>query len=149
MVVTSMRAMATPKSKRRYGELLDAARVTFERLGYHDTRVTDIVRAAGVSNGTFYTYFDSKADVLRVLVSQLADDFFEASTVEVQRQATPLLTLEATIRQFMHNYRDRIAMIRIVEQAVSSSDEFFEDCLGIAPVCRQRSTDLAVVGERE
>jgi AcrR family transcriptional regulator len=131
MMVTSMRAMATPKSKRRYGELLEAARLTFERLGYHDTRVADIVQAAGVSNGTFYTYFDSKVDVLKVLFSQVADDFYDALTVDVDRQATPLLTLEATIRQFMHNYRDRIPMIRIMEQAVSSSDEFIEDCLRI------------------
>lgn len=123
--------MATPKSRRRRGELLDAARDTFIRLGYFETHVADIVNAAGVSHGTFYTYFDSKSDVMRVLVSQLADDFFEASTVDVARQVTPLLTLEASIRQFMHTYRDRLPMIRILEQAVTSGDEFTEERLRI------------------
>jgi len=131
MAVTSMRAMATPKSKRRHGELLEAARSTLIRLGYFETHVADIVRAAGVSHGTFYTYFDSKSEVMRVLVSALADDFFEASTAEVARQATPLLTLEAGIRQFMHTYRDRVPMIRILDQAASAGGEFADECLRI------------------
>jgi AcrR family transcriptional regulator len=43
---------------------MDAARDLFLRKGYGGVRIDDIVDAAGVSRGSFYTYFPSKRDVL-------------------------------------------------------------------------------------
>jgi len=116
----------TPKGRRRQAELLDAARHVFMERGYVETRVEDIAVRAEVSRATFYTYFDSKDEILAVLVHHLVDDLFDASAVPAERQSTPYLTLQATIRQFMHAYRDRAAMIRVLEQAVSFSDRFLE-----------------------
>lgn len=132
------KVLLTPKSRRRREELLVAARATFEERGYFDTRVADIVTRAEVSHGTFYTYFDSKDDVLRALVETLSDDLFEASMAPVDRHATPFLTLEATIRRFMHAYRDRAGLIRILEQATSYSEEFLAIRLGIRVRFRER-----------
>jgi AcrR family transcriptional regulator len=47
--------------------LLDAAAALFAERGYHETGVPDIVRAAGVSQGTFYHYFSHRRDVLMAL----------------------------------------------------------------------------------
>jgi len=47
--------------------LLDAAVRLFAERGYHETGVPDIVRAAGVSQGTFYQYFSHRRDVLMAL----------------------------------------------------------------------------------
>ena len=116
--------LTTPKSRRTREELLVAAQRTFEAQGYFETRVADIAKAAQVSHGTFYTYFDSKDDVLRELVDVLADDLFTASAEGVGAHTSPFETLEDTIRTFMHAYRDRAGMIRILEQATASSDEF-------------------------
>jgi len=69
----------TPKGRRRQSDLLDAARSTFADQGYFETRVEDIAQRAHVSRATFYTYFDSKDDILAVLVEQLVDDLYEAS----------------------------------------------------------------------
>lgn len=116
----------TPKGRRRQSELLAAARETFIERGYFDTRVEDIAQRANVSRATFYTYFESKDEILAVIVGELVDDLFDASGESLATAATPYLTLEATIRQFMHAYRDRAEMIRILEQAVAFSDEFLE-----------------------
>ena len=118
------RPQRTPKSQQTKEDLIAAARATFEERGYFETRVADIVRRAHVSHGTFYTYFDSKDDVLRTIVDQLNDDLFEVSTQPVQEHATPFLTLEATIRQFIHGYKTWAKMMRILEQAVAFSDQF-------------------------
>jgi AcrR family transcriptional regulator len=40
--------------------------------GYHDARVDDVVKAAGVSHGTFYRYFANKDDFFRVLAEAAA-----------------------------------------------------------------------------
>ncbi|MBN1636369.1 MAG: TetR/AcrR family transcriptional regulator [Deltaproteobacteria bacterium] len=43
--------------------IFDTARELFSKKGYHNTQVMDIVKAAGVSAGTFYNYFNDKRDL--------------------------------------------------------------------------------------
>jgi AcrR family transcriptional regulator len=54
----------------RRQEILAAALHCFARDGFHSTTITDIVRESGVSQGTFYLYFETKDDV----IAALADD---------------------------------------------------------------------------
>lgn len=53
--------------------LQKAALQTFNKLGYHETRIEDIALKAKTGKGTFYLYFQSKED----LVHSLFDDFLE------------------------------------------------------------------------
>jgi AcrR family transcriptional regulator len=54
----------------RRQEILVAALRRFARGGFHNTTITDIVKESGVSQGTFYLYFQTKDDV----IAALADD---------------------------------------------------------------------------
>ena len=57
--------MAATEEKRR--QILDAAVRVFARTGYHDSRVGDIARDAGVAYGLVYHYFQSKDEVLEAV----------------------------------------------------------------------------------
>jgi AcrR family transcriptional regulator len=57
----------------RRAQLTDAAARLFAELGVANTAVSDIVRAAGVAQGTFYLYFQSKDDVVLAVVDELAE----------------------------------------------------------------------------
>lgn len=50
--------------------LLDAALGLFASRGIYTTRVEDITEAADVAKGAFYTYFDSKLDMVAELLVQ-------------------------------------------------------------------------------
>jgi AcrR family transcriptional regulator len=65
----SVRAEATRDRRRR--ELLDVALRVFSERGYHETRISDLIEAAGVARGTFYLYFDSKNAIFHVLLDEL------------------------------------------------------------------------------
>lgn len=52
--------------------LREAARLVFADVGFATARVEDVVAVAGVSHGTFYTYYDNKAAVLDALVDDTA-----------------------------------------------------------------------------
>jgi AcrR family transcriptional regulator len=54
----------------RRQEILAASQRCFARNGFHSTTIADIVRESGVSQGTFYLYFQTKDDV----IAALADD---------------------------------------------------------------------------
>jgi AcrR family transcriptional regulator len=74
------------QGRRTMRKLLDAAMVTFDKRGYHATRVNDIVEIAKTSHGTFYLYFSNKEDLLRALVAEAAG---EAQTLYDALSALP------------------------------------------------------------
>ena len=57
----------------RRAQLVAAATEAFARQGVAATSVADIVRAAGVAQGTFYLYFTSKDDVILAVVEGVAE----------------------------------------------------------------------------
>lgn len=74
--------------------LLDAARAVFRRKGYEGATVAEIVRAAGVAQGTFYLYFGSKKEAFFALGAQL----FELMAGHVERGIDPSRPLEERVR---------------------------------------------------
>jgi TetR/AcrR family transcriptional regulator, fatty acid metabolism regulator protein len=65
--------MPRPRADRtaRRAELASAAASVFAEHGVANTAVSDIVKAAGVAQGTFYLYFDSKDDVVVAVVERM------------------------------------------------------------------------------
>ena len=61
----------TAQGAERKQQLLDCAAQLFAERGYADTRVIDIVRAAGVAKGLFYWYFENKEQLFRELAEDI------------------------------------------------------------------------------
>ena len=61
----------SPRGLRTRQKLLDAAEQVFAQLGWHDASIVKITEAAGVSQGTFYLYFESKQELFEELVRDL------------------------------------------------------------------------------
>ncbi|MFP4976784.1 TetR/AcrR family transcriptional regulator [Paenibacillus sp. CN-4] len=53
----------------RRQELLGIAVELFAKNGYHKTKISDIVRQAGVAQGTFYWYFKSKEAIVLEIIA--------------------------------------------------------------------------------
>ncbi|GAA4835495.1 TetR family transcriptional regulator [Paenibacillus vulneris] len=58
--------------------MIEAALKLFEEQGYHQTKVSDIVREAGVAQGTFYLYFQSKEDLFREIAASCLEEISAA-----------------------------------------------------------------------
>lgn len=65
----SLRAEAQRETRR--AEILSTAETVFAAKGYHGTRISDIIDAAGIARGTFYLYFESKQAIFLELIEQL------------------------------------------------------------------------------
>jgi AcrR family transcriptional regulator len=57
----------------RQNEILDTAQMLFYTKGYEKTAVRDIIDEVGIAKGTFYHYFNSKAELLDALIVRLLD----------------------------------------------------------------------------
>ena len=56
--------------------VIDAARELFETLGYEETTVRAIAKAAGVAVGSVFTTFASKSDILSQVMADRLDDLY-------------------------------------------------------------------------
>ena len=66
------------------------ARMFLEK-GYHQTKVSEICKAAGISNGSFYHAFPSKDDILYEYVTFMFKNQFDMARNVVSTQTSPLL----------------------------------------------------------
>ena len=103
--------------------ILDAAEQVFGELGYHDASIVKLTEAAGVAQGTFYLYFDSKKAVFDELVRDLnrrvRHAMKEGSSRGKSRLESELLGFEAYFR-FTSEHP---ALYRIIRQAEFVSPE--------------------------
>jgi AcrR family transcriptional regulator len=115
----------SPRGARTAARLRSAAKEAFGELGWRATRVEDVVQRAGVSHGTFYTYYDNKAALLADLVRESQADITALAsapwTGDDVRGA-----LEEVIGGFLDRYeRDAVVMRTWLEAA--REDPTFSD----------------------
>jgi AcrR family transcriptional regulator len=111
--------------------LVDAAREVFWKMGYLDARVADIVEHAGVSHGSFYTYFDSKEDVLRALAADLHDATVQtAKGARTESGGDEVGAIEVANRRYLEFYVANRKEMRIIEEVASHNAEMRAARLG-------------------
>lgn len=120
-------APRTARGERTAARLRDAARQVFADLGFAAARVEDVVEVAGVSHGTFYTYYENKAAVLDALVDETAAALLEVAEEPWEGEDVEA-TLEAVIGRFVDLILREAAVIATWLEA-SAHDPHFRDRL--------------------
>lgn len=118
------RAQARRESRRAL--ILRAAVETFSARGYHQTRVADIIKAAGIARGTFYLYFESKNAIFLELLDTLLDEFLSGvDGVEVGSEAPPVFVqLLDVVKRLLDTAASNAALARIIfREAVGLDSE--------------------------
>ena len=99
----------------RRAEIVRAATRVFAENGVAKTSVSDIVKAAGVAQGTFYLYFATKDDVVLAVVDQIADTM--ATSIE-----SAVATKGATAVEKLLKLRDVLTSFDADPTAVELAD---------------------------
>jgi AcrR family transcriptional regulator len=113
----------TPKGRERRTEILQVARKVFEERGFLDTRVADIVTAAGVAQGTFYSYFDSKEAVFAEVAQQVVDAMMAGLHTEFVADIDPVERIRRAMARFVEAFRPNAVMIGLIEQVGTFTPE--------------------------
>lgn len=116
----------TAQGQERKQQLLDQAAVLFAERGYAETRVLDIVQAAGVAKGLFYWYFENKEALFRELVEQNRLNLRRAQAAAIDPDAEALLRIrqgaEASVR-YMARYAHFFALLEVENLEKQFADE--------------------------
>jgi AcrR family transcriptional regulator len=106
--------------------LLTAATEVFAAKGYTATRVSDIVRQAGVAQGTFYLYFKSKQAIFEQIIdtfcsSLLADTLGTYNLREVSRPEEVIEQARVLWFMILQRCRQERALVSLVLREVGAA----------------------------
>jgi len=83
----------------------------FEEKGFNNTRIKDITKRANTSVGNFYNYFNSKEDVIEVLISGLAElmisKFRELFKYFEKNRIPPISAVKTLFRGYAKMFREK------------------------------------------
>ena len=114
-----------PRGLRTRAALVAAARQVFESAGFPGARIVDIAAAAGVSTGSFYTYFATKEDALEAVYATLSDELLYPDA-RAQVGDEPVTLIEAANRAYLTAYRDNAWIIGIFEHVSMDNPRLHE-----------------------
>ncbi|MEU6887934.1 TetR/AcrR family transcriptional regulator [Streptomyces viridosporus] len=117
----------------RRAQILDAATSVFADLGYHGSRMDDIVRASGLSKGAIYWYFKSKEEIAVELVRQLLHGEEEALASEERAEQDPGARLSAMADDFARSLWENPARAPLALELLSLGQRI--------PAIKQHFTD--------
>lgn len=85
------------KSKRRQ-EIVQTGLKLFATKGYDNVTINDITLTTGCSHGLFYHYFTSKADLLKVIITDIKSTTDELFNQFIKTNQSPKQFFESVIR---------------------------------------------------
>jgi AcrR family transcriptional regulator len=98
----------------------------FERRGYIDTNVEDIVTEAGVARGSFYTYFPSKVEIFRAVCREVGEQIDSAVAGAELRGLDPVAALNQSIRGYFEAYRGNTVFFALLERLAPVDPEIYD-----------------------
>ncbi|WP_417522411.1 TetR/AcrR family transcriptional regulator [Marinovum sp.] len=111
------RQRPTSRGRATRDKLIATARAIFERDGFFDARIEDIVSESGVSRGTFYTYFDTKLAVLNEIVDSITLKYSDGSRLPLDiLLSDPNRCIMQFISRYFEVYEENARMQEIITQ---------------------------------
>jgi AcrR family transcriptional regulator len=127
-----------PKTK---AALIESAIHMFQKKGFQLTRVSDIVSAAGVSQGTFYNYFKSKEEIFRDICNEFIN---ELQTLFIER--TEHLFDGDTVEEIVANVHRIVRdVIRIYRENLSVAELLFREGIGNGGLFKEIYEDILTI----
>ena len=102
-------------------KILDAATIQFKTCGFLNTSVVDIMNNSNLGVGTFYNYFNSKEEVLMIIVRKL---FMQVEDrVTAQKNSSSLELLEFCAMETARLIDENRFILPLLASAVKLSDK--------------------------
>ena len=105
------------KSQKTRQALFSAAAIVVGEYGYEEASITKITEKAGVANGTFYNYFETRQDLFDQLLPTLGDNLLESIASRLQSELTGLDRERARIIAYFEFFRENSGFLRILNEA--------------------------------
>lgn len=130
----------TARGQRTRDALVKAARVVFERDGYVESRLVDIVAEAKCSIGSFYTWFEGKDEIFAAVLQEAMEDMLQPAA-DRPAGGDPVASIRASHRAYLQAYARNARLNHLLNQAALLDERFLK-------IRRERSMAFAARNAR-
>lgn len=126
------RAVSDEDKAERRTNILAAAKEVFADKGYHATTIADIARAAGLSYGSIYLYYDSKETLFHELMTAEAaalQDHIDSAIAGAPHGLGDDTAFRSAVRATFEFYEADAALVKLLFRDAYSLGERFEQHL--------------------
>ena len=106
--------------------ILAAAIQAFSREGYHQTRISDIAKAANVADGTVYLYFDGKKEILSKIFEERMGRSLERGREELERIDGAVAKLRRIVELHLEDLGENPELATVFQIELRHSAGFME-----------------------
>ncbi|MEZ5212565.1 TetR/AcrR family transcriptional regulator [Gordonia sp. PP30] len=114
----------TARGERTRSALIASARRVFERDGFVDSRLVDIVAEANCSIGSFYTWFEGKDEVFAAVLCEAQSDMLHPGTGRISETDDPVAIIAASNRAYFEAYRRNARLNDLLQQVAAVDPRF-------------------------
>lgn len=140
--------MAREKDEAKRQAILAAAKRLFAERGYHATSVSDLARETELPVGSIYTYFENKDDVVRTVIEEGWELFFQDLMAALDEAEGPTEKLRIVLDRFLPSLFKDIDLISLILSEVGKLPGLEEKLERLAEVFRVIVVDMGAAGGR-
>ena len=108
--------MPRKKQEEKRASILEAAARVFARKGFHNAKIGDVAKEAGVAHGTVYIYFEGKDELLISLFKENLSAIVQYVGTEIQKEKNAEDKLKRMISlqiELIETYPDLTALMLV------------------------------------
>jgi len=114
-------------AKDKHEKILKAAIKVFAKNGFHNSKISQIAKEAGVADGTIYLYFKNKDDILIKVFEEQLEIVIEIFNEKLVGIDNPEDKLRAFIKMHMELMEKHKALAEVISVELRQSHKFMKE----------------------
>ena len=116
-----MGKLSVEKKEAKKDKIIEKSMELFREKGYHTTKVEEITKALGISKGNFYTYFNSKEEVLYEIL-----DIIKSEKIRMLEEIDTNKAPKEILKDFIEDYKQYVFKY-LKKVTLQNMDNFLKD----------------------
>ena len=116
-----------PPQKGKHEKILRAAIKVFAKNGFHNSKISQIAKEAGVADGTIYLYFKNKDDILIRLFEEKLDEIIDDLNAQIGQTDDPREKFKIFVRKHLTTVEKARNLSEVISVELRQSHKFMKE----------------------
>ena len=115
------------KTADKHSKIIRAATKVFAKKGFFNARISDIAKEAKVADGTIYSYFNNKYDMLLSVFEEKIGKLVEQITTQIEKEDDPRRMLEIFIENHLREMKKNKNLAEVIQIELRQTNKIIKD----------------------
>jgi TetR/AcrR family fatty acid metabolism transcriptional regulator len=118
---------AAQRRREKHAQILTAAIDVFAERGFHNARIADVAKKAGVADGTIYLYFRNKEELLLTIFEEKMGQLIAGVRAAIAPVSDPMEKLRVFARHHFEQVAAQRTLAEVLQVELRLSNKFLKE----------------------